>query len=228
MRRLLALLLVFALVLLPGCRRRALPKPEYTLNPDGTVDSLRWGMTYAQAARTVKQIAQEHPDAWLGDEPEGTKATVFMPQGTILGYGTGYVHLIFRHFTAEGKRSPLRLAEIRVSFYPEAELEDLCFRAEEALTLMEPKSAWSWTSPETLGDRASREAIEKTYRGYTEESVQRKCDTPLYTVPVSYAEYRHKLLTANRYYAAFTVILEEGKNRSRPPDGGRDLRLQTK
>ena len=145
----------------------------------------------------------------MGDEPEGTEATVFMPQGTILGYGTGYVHLIFRHFTAEGKRSPLRLAEIRVSFYPEAELEDLCFRAGEALTLMEPKSAWSWASPETLGDRASREAIEKTYRGYTEESVQRKCDTPLYTVPVSYAEYRHKLLTANGYYAVLAANLEK-------------------
>ena len=105
MRRLLAMLLVFALLLLPGCGKTVKP-PQYNLNPDGTVDNLRWGMTYAQAARMVKQIAQEHPDAWLGDEPEGTEATVFMPQGTILGYGTGYVHLIFRHFTAEGKRSP--------------------------------------------------------------------------------------------------------------------------
>lgn len=207
MRRLLALLLVFALLLLPGCSKTE-ETPQYNLNPDGTVDNLRWGMTYAQAARTVKQIAQEHPDAWWGYEPEGTEVTVFMPLGAFLGYWPGYVHLIFRHFTAEGKRSPLRLAEIRVSFSPEAELEDLCSRAEEALTLMEPKSAWSWASPETLGDRASREAIGKTYRGYTEESVQRKCDTPLYTVSVSNAD-GHKLLTANGYYAVLAAILEK-------------------
>lgn len=209
MRRLLALLLVFALLLLPGCGKRADPPRAYTLNPDGTVDNLRWGMTYAQAARRVKQIAQEHPDAWWGYEPEGTEVTVFMPQGTFLGFWTGYVHLIFRHFTAEGSRSPLRLAEIRASFSPEAELEDLCFRAEEALTLMEPKSAWSWTSPETLGDRASREAIDEAYKGYTEEFIQRKCDTPLYTVSVSNAEYGHKLLTANGYYAVLAEILKK-------------------
>lgn len=209
MRRLLALLLVFALLLLPGCGKRADSPRAYTLNPDGTVDNLRWGMTYAQAARRVKQIAQEHPDAWWGYEPEGTEVTVFMPLGVFLGYWPGYVHLIFRHFTAEGKRSPLRLVEIRVSFSPEAELEDLCSRAEAALTLMEPKSAWSWTSSDTLGDRASREAIEETYRGYTEEFIQRKCDMPLYTVSVSYAEYRHKLLTANGYYAALAEILEK-------------------
>lgn len=210
MRRLFSVLLMVFLLLLPGCGNRA-PKDDgpLTLNPDGTVDSLRWGMTYAQAARKVKQIAQEHPDAWWGYEPEGTEVTVFMPQGAILGYGTGYVHLIFRHFTAEGSRSPLRLAEIRVSFYPEAELEDLCSRAEEALTLMEPKSAWSWTSPETLGDRASREVIEEFFKGYTEEFIQRKCDTPLYTVSVSNAEYGHKLLTANGYYAALAAILEK-------------------
>ena len=208
-RKLLALLLILALLPLPGCGKREYPPRAYTLNPDGTVDSLRWGMTYAQAARKVRQIAQEHPDAWWGYEPEGTEVTVFMPQGAILGYGTGYVRLIFRHFTAEGSRSPLRLAEIRVSFYPEAELEDLCSRAEEALTLMEPKSAWSWTSPETLGDRVSRESIEEAYRGYTEEFIQRKCDMPLYTVSVSNAEYRHKLLTANGYYAALAAILEK-------------------
>ena len=207
MRRLLALLLVFALLLLPGCSKTE-ETPQYNLNPDGTVDNLPWGMTYVQAARTVKQIAQEHPDVWWGYEPEGTEVTVFMPQGTFLDYWTGYVHLVFRHFTAEGKRSPLRLTEIRVSFYPETELEDLCSRAEEALTLMEPKSAWSWASPETLGDRASREAIEKTYRGYTEESVQSKCDTPLYTVSVSNAD-GHKLLTANGYYAVLAAILEK-------------------
>ena len=209
MRRLLALLLVFALLLLPGCGKKADPPRKYTLNPDGTVDNLRWGMTYAQAARTVKQIAREHPDAWWGYEPEGPEVTVFMPQGTLLGFWTGYVHLIFRHFTAEGSRSPLRLAEIRVSFSPETELEDLCSRAEEALTLMGPKSAWSWASPETLGDLASREAIEKTYRGYTEESIQRKCDTPLYTVSVSNAEHQPKLLTANGYYAVLAAILEK-------------------
>ena len=210
MRRLFSVLLMVFLLLLPGCGNRA-PKDDgpLTLNPDGTVDSLRWGMTYAQAARKVRQIAQEHPDAWWGYEPEGTEVTVFMPLGVFLGYWPGYVHLIFRHFTAEGKRSPLRLVEIRVSFSPEAELEDLCSRAEAALTLMGPKSAWSWTSPETLGDRVSRESIEEAYRGYTEEFIQRKCDMPLYTVSVSYAEYRHKLLTANGYYAALAEILEK-------------------
>ena len=210
MRRLLALLLVFALLLIPGCgKKRADPPRKYTLNPDGTIDSLRWGMTYVQAARTVKQIAQEHPDVWWGYEPEGTEVTVFMPQGTFLDYWTGYVHLVFRHFTAEGKRSPLRLTEIRVSFYPEAELEDLCSRAEEALTLMRTKTAWSWTSSETLGDRASREVIEEIFKGYTEEFIQQKCDMPLYTVSVSNTEYRHKLFAANGYYAALAEILEK-------------------
>ena len=208
MRKCTSFILVLVLLLLTGCSRTE-KTPQYTLNPDGTVGKLRWGMTYAQAARRVKQIAQEHPDAWWGYEPEGTEVTVFMPQGALLGHWTASVRLIFRHFTAEGKRSPLRLAEIRIAFSPDAELEDLCSRAEEALTLMGLKTQWSWAALETLEDRASREAIAEAYKGYTEEFIQRKCDMPVYTVSVSYTDYQHKLLTASGYYAVLAEILEK-------------------
>ena len=86
MRRLLVLLLVLALVLLPGCGRRVQPTPEYSLNPDGSPDRLRWGMTYTQAARLVKQIAQDHPDArWGWYEPTRTELTVGLQNGHFLG-----------------------------------------------------------------------------------------------------------------------------------------------
>ena len=57
MRRLLALLLLFTLLLLTGCRTKA-PSDEgpLTLTPDGTLGNLRWGMRYAEAVNADSRI----------------------------------------------------------------------------------------------------------------------------------------------------------------------------
>lgn len=212
MRRLLALLLVFALVLLPGCRHRALPTPEYTLNPDGTVDRLRWGMTYTQAARVVKQIAQDHPDArWGWYEPTGTELTVRLPDGRFLGTYTCAFELHFRRFSAEGKGSHLRLADIRIVMgpYDGVELEDMAARAETALTGLEPVKDCAWASPETLGQRVGREALEALWPGYLEGFIQRRYDSPLVAADLTMGQYQWKTIVFDGYYAALAEVLEK-------------------
>ena len=66
MRRFLALLLFFALLLLPGCGKTARTTDEgpLTLNPDGTLGNLRWGMRYAEAVNADSRIR-----LGTGDDP---------------------------------------------------------------------------------------------------------------------------------------------------------------
>lgn len=211
MRRLLALLLVLALVLLPGCGRRAQPTPEYSLNPDGSPVRLRWGMTYTQAARVVKQIAQDHPDArWGWYEPTGTELTVGFPSGHFLGTYTSVFELHFRRFSAEGRGSHLRLADIRIVVgpYDGVELEELAARAEAVLTGLRPVKDFSWASPETLGQQVGREAVEALWPGYMEGFIQRRYDSPLVTASVTMGNYQYKTLAIDGYYAALAEVLE--------------------
>lgn len=206
MRRLLALLLIIALLLLPGCGDRTADYHRYTLNPDGTLDGLRWGMTYARAVRRVKELRRTAPDAWWGYAPPGSEAEVKLPDGTVLGFWSGNIHMVFRRFSGEGKNAPLRLAEIRVIFY-DAETEALCRAAGEQLTGMQSKRQTFLASPETLGDRMDREAVAKAWEGYTEEFIEGKCAAPLYTAAVTTVEYGHRQLTTEGYHLALAEIL---------------------
>ena len=274
MRKAVAFLLLFALLLLPGCGNRA-PKDDrpLTLNPDGTLGNLRWGMRYAEAVNADSRIrlgTSDDPNLniceveFLGKR--WTLSLTFGPPATMAGYvGDGVSRLGRmtlspleegsweelvepleavlgpRNITARyvgpewdeegrftcssheglpkwawawesaetmGSRltdrelaaaypyaedlnalrwgTPLftvyfQYRDARDNWYsyqnlqpthlpavPETELEDLCSRAEEALTLMRTKTAWSWTSSETLGDRASREVIEEIFKGREE------------------------------------------------------------
>ena len=209
-KRIIIVGVLLVLVIISGCGRRVVPTPEYTLNPDGTVDKLSWGMTYTQAARVVKQIAQEHPDArWGWFEPSGTELTVRLPDGHFLGTYTSVFELHFRRFSAEGKGSHLRLAEIRVGVSPTAnvELEELAVRAEAALTGLEPAEECSWASSETLGERVGQEALEALWTGYQEDSIQHRYDSPLITAYVTLDENQYKYLVLDGYYAALANVL---------------------
>ena len=208
MRKSVVFLLVLALVLLPGCGRKAPSTPEYTLNPDGTIDRLRWGMTYAQAGRVVKSIREQHPDILWGDEPAVTELTVLLPVGVVQGRWAYIIQLTFRHLWQEGKRSPLRLVEIQMTFSPETELSALRAWAAEALSGMEQKTEWRLASPETLGDRVSREVLLEVYHGYSDEYLSRLPEEPLYSAAVTATEYQHTRLTTEGRGAALAEALE--------------------
>ena len=187
-----------------------MPAPEYTLNPDGTVDKLRWGMTYTQAARVLKQIAQDHPDArWGWYEPTGTEVTVHLRNGHFLGSYSNALELHFRRFSAEGAGSHLRLADIRIVTGPfdGVEPEVMAARAEEALTGLEPLKDWAWASPETLGERVGREALEALWPGYLEEFIQRRYDSPPVTADLTMGQYQYKTLVFDGYCAALAEVL---------------------
>lgn len=206
MRKSILFLLLLALILLPGCGGK--PKaPEYSLNRDGTLGRLRWGMTYAQAARVVKSIREEHPDILWGVEPEVSELTVRLPTGCVQGRWSDNIHLLFRHFWQEGKRSPLRLAEIRVVFSPGTELSELRSWAAETLSGMERKTEWRLTSPETLGDRVSREVLAEVYHGCSEDFLDRLLSESLYTATVTSIEYQYKRLTTDGREAVLAQVL---------------------
>ena len=208
MRKTIAVILILALFLLPGCGRQAASWKEYTMNPDGTLDKLRWGMTYSQAVRTEKSMRRNNPDAWWGYQPDGAEAELKFPDGTVLGLWSGNIHLIFRRFSAEGTGAPLRLVEIRVIYSPtDAEIEDVCTRAEACLTQMEPSSGRAWRAAVTLGDRISRDAIEEAFPGLSAEAIQNKQALPLTTAAVTLIEYASIRFTASGYDQALAELL---------------------
>ncbi len=113
MRKCPLFILILAL-LLPGCGRTK-ETPQYALNPDGTVGSLRWGMTFAQAVQAEKGVADRLPGAGLGFQPtERSMLRVRLPEGGNPGAPV-VVELRFHRIPQERNGTPpLRLTEIRV------------------------------------------------------------------------------------------------------------------
>ena len=146
MRRFLALLLLFALLLLPGCRTKA-PSDEgpLTLNPDGTLGNLRWGMRYAEAVNADSRIrlgTSDDPNmaGYVGDGvsrlgrmtlsplEEGSWEELVEPLEAVLGPRNITARYVGPEWDEEGR---------------------FTCSSHEGL----PKWAWAWESAETMGSR---------------------------------------------------------------------------
>ena len=207
----LLLCLVFPIALM-GCGSGDRKISQYTLNPDGTLNKLQWGMTFAQAARVEKRITEDNVQTTLALEQgkdAGEELTFLLPQGQLLGLGTSTVQLCFCRIAEEGEGAPLRLTDIRVLVGPGVEREDLSARVEGALTAMEAAGYSSWAAAATLGDRIRREALEKAWPDWSEEIIQRKLESPPYTASVGIDEYEHVHLSTRGYYQALGEVLRK-------------------
>ena len=147
------LILVLTLVWLPGCGAKT-PKDEgpISINPDGTVGLLRWGMTRQEAEKADRRIV-------FAPDPEHMVNTCNL---TFLDHEAG-LSLFFRSFPEEGEDAPERLYMIRaflrlkkgepdyvpmVGAYFAGGREELSY------------GSGGWASAETLEDRIPRERLE--------------------------------------------------------------------
>ena len=210
MRRLFSILLMVFLLLLPGCSKTE-ETPHYTLNPDGTIGDLRWGMTFTEAARAEKGIADIYPGAaFLGLQPtDKSILPIHLPKGEFLGIDTPViVELYFQRISKERNQTPpLRLTEIRIFIVSITEKVDLTDWAGACLTRMEPATEQTainaWTSAETLGDRVPRDILQKAFRYNTEAFIDSLCGKALYTAS---ADTATRLFTGG-YYQALAAAL---------------------
>ncbi len=207
MRRFLALLLFFALLLLPGCGKTARTTDEgpLTLNPDGTLGNLRWGMRYAEAVNADSRIrlgTSDDPNLniceveFLGKR--WTLSLTFGPPATMAGYvGDGVS----------------RLGRMTLSPLEEGSWEDLVEPLEAVLGPRNitaryvgpewdeegrftcssheglPKWAWAWESAETMGSRLTGRELAAAYP-YAEDLNALRWGTPLFTVYFQYRDAR--------------------------------------
>lgn len=191
MRKAAAFLLLFALLLLPGCGNRA-PKDDrpLTLNPDGTLGPFRWGMTWVGAARADQRIAEEFPEARLGyGEAAGTGSSfrLKLSGAVFLGHKADIV-LFFQRFPEEGEGAPLRLSMIQANMtLAEGEPDYISMaaaRMEDDSPAVVTAEGSSWVSGKTLGDRVSRDRLREAQPGRGEESLDWLTSQPLWSVTV--------------------------------------------
>ena len=191
MRRCTAFLLVLALVqvCLPSCGKKE-PAPEYSLNPDGTLGSFRWGMTWTAAARADQRIADEFPEARLGYAEATGKGSSFrciLSDAVFLGHRAD-IDLFFQRFSEEGEGAPMRLSMIQANMMLEEGERDyislVAARMEACSPAPVPVEAGSWGSGKTLRDRVSRDRLREAYPTRGEESLDYLAERPLWTVTV--------------------------------------------
>jgi hypothetical protein len=188
MRKRVLLLLLIAL-LLPGCGPKA-PTDEgpLTLNPDGTLGNLRWGMRYAEAVKADSRIR-----LGVNAGPGTDSCTVEF---------LGKTWTLNLTFGAPGVLSPYaqddvsRLGQIEL-IPPEGESwEELVEPLEAALGPRNirvryqaplPEWAWAWQSAETLGDRLTERELAAAYP-YADDLSSLRDGTPLFTAYFLYRE----------------------------------------
>ena len=205
----LLLCLVFPVALM-GCGSGDRKISQYTLNPDGTLNKLQWGMTFAQAAQAEKGIAKDNYQTQTQLEQgkdAGRELIVSLPPGELLGIWAQVLELRFCRLAEEGNNAPLRLTDIRILVGHEVEREDLACKAESALTVLEIEGNSSWKSADTLGAYVTGEAMKKVYPNWAEETIRGCLDMPLYSASVSFAEYNYKCLSTSGLYKVLTEVL---------------------
>ena len=212
MKRFVLFALCTALLLsLMGCGSRE-TVTRYTLNPDGSLNKLRWGMTFAQAAKAEKGIAKDNDQTQAalehGRDGENT-LWISLPPGEFLENWAEQVRLRFSRFPSEGESAPLRLVEIQVLMGPEADKAALVSRAEAALTALTPSGHGSFASSETLGDRIGKEALSAAYPEWSAVTVKSMRELPLVNAAVSDAEYDHKCFSSSGYCLALAEAVEK-------------------
>ena len=157
MRKCIVFLLVLALVLvLPGCGKKA-PADEgpLSINPDGTLGLLRWGMTREEAAKADRRIV-------FTTEPGRADSVCDVE---FLGHQTGLA-LFFAQFPQEGDYAPDRLVLIRAFLFLEKGEPDYIPIVGAYFTQGEEELSYGsggWSSAETLEDRIPMEKLEEFY-----------------------------------------------------------------
>lgn len=164
----LVLLLLFAL-LLPGCGNRA-PKDDgpLTINPDGTVGLLRWGMTWEEVQRADSRIVfpEEAGDA---DADHVSKAAnvEFMDRQAGLT-------LRFIRFPEEGENAPRRLYMIHIFSNLKAGEPDYiplvkaCLTSDTVEVGRQRRGSGEWGSTKTLEDCIPRDRLDALYPEWAE------------------------------------------------------------
>ena len=188
----LVLLLLFALLLPAGCA----PKDDgpLTMNPDGTLGLLRWGMTLEQAEKADKRIVLTMTDSG------GYCDLEFLGRKWQLS-------LWFARFDEEGPDAALRLYSLRLYPAEAGEWETLIGPLETMLgprnirtyyrnqkwqedgsftcTSQRELEDWEryWASEKSIGDRVNRKTLEKAYPDKDPEAMAKlRYGTPLYEI----------------------------------------------
>lgn len=203
MRKCIVFLLVLALVLFPGCGKKApADQGPLTLNPDGTLGNLRWGMRWAEAAAADSRFSigtGENPNRNSFEvEFLGKRWTLTLSIGAS-AYMAGYV-----------RDGVSRLGRLELSPLEEGSWEELVEPLEAVLGPQNitaryvdpkwdeagnficlyreplPEWAWAWASAETLGDRLTDRELAVSYP-YSTDLSSLRYGTPLFTV---YFQYR--------------------------------------
>lgn len=205
MRKSVVFLLILALALawLPGCGKKAtMDEGSLTINPDGTLGLLRWGMTREEAAKADRRIVFDASEdgGWSSCEVE------FLGRQWTL-------RLDFIPFSEEGEEGPRRLSMLRL-FPLEAGMGTELIEPMEAM--LGPRNvkvyhrnqvwqedgsftctssrdyadwAWYWESEEAIGSRVSRKKLEKAYPEAEPERLNSlQYGSPLYTVVFLYED----------------------------------------
>ncbi len=203
MRRIITLLLVLSLLLLPGCGKPAQPKDEgpLTLNPDGTLGNLRWGMSYGETAYADNRIVfgsggdlsgESCAVEFLGKKWRLTPAFGFYDRGHIVFGSNGT-----RRYLVGLELTPLEESggwkelagsleavfgprNIRFEASGESWDDEGNYTCTDARDL--PEWAWRWASSEVLGDRVSRETLVRSVPDL--EGVPYRINTALYGSPL--------------------------------------------
>ena len=159
MRKWIAILLLPALILglLSGCGPKV-PADEgpLTMNPDGTIGLLRWGMTREEAEKADRRIV-------FSSEPGMSSIACDVE---FLGHQAG-LSLFFTQFPQEGDYAPERLWRINVFLNLERGEPDYIpivgAYFTEAAEDGQSYGYGGWASTETLEDRIPREKLEEFY-----------------------------------------------------------------
>lgn len=231
MRKRIVLLLFFALLLPAGCSPKVQKDDRpLTLNPDGTLGNLRWGMRYAEAVNADSRIRLGTSDDPNLDSCEveflGKRWTLTLTFGAP-AYLSPYV-----------QDGVSRLGRMELSPLEDGSWEELVEPMEAVLGPRNitaryvnpewdeegrftcssregiPKWAWAWESTETMGSLLTDRELAAAYP-YAEDLSARRYGTPLFTV---YFQYRDALSYTE--YAYWNV---QPGHMPAPSETGKDL-----
>ena len=172
---------ILVLAMLAGCTGKLEVKPTPTPadlrpNPDGTLGNLRWGMTWEEAGRADGRIVFPEDAAPKGKDNKLDERPDVLIQGVdFLGH-TADLELAFEYF---GEEKQPRLTMLRVLLFLKDGEPDYIPLVGECIDAAN-RDVGEWTSPETLGETVSREALKEFYPDWAEEDLDTIAARPLW------------------------------------------------